>query len=205
MTEPTGERFQTSPELGFAFGRIPLGTVLDCLTSPELRDNQEANEVAEGLEGLRYYIEEGGDQSFLEAYTSAIKEALRVKENRAFPTEVYEKYQEISEILYAAHRQRVDEEKTAINDFLNQFPGVVTQDTEGRMRLVSVESSEIFPIEIYSTFIKMSVRQFALWSDQTQTELNGPIPLFVDMTVLPETFSRYLNQYRTLYEIELGD
>ena len=203
-SEPTGEHFSASPELGFAFGRIPIKKVADFLHTPELRGDTEAENIQLHLEIVSRYFKDGPELYLWDSYVSAEKQAREVTSDQWLSTEIHDKYREIAEMIKTEHLQSVDEETEYINTFLAQYSGVISKDTNGLILLQSVES---IPIEL--TPAEMSrkaspVRQIAAWSDETRLEIDKKEQLYVNMVALPEKYSIELNRYRTAYGVDLS-
>lgn len=201
-TESSGEQFSASPELGFAFGRISLETALGFLTSEEMRVNKEAQSLSFGLDVTRQYFKEGADLTLWEAHLAARHQARILHENHRIPEAAVQKYEEIIDLLHTEYLDSIGGEKEVINKILQTYPGVLTSDKEGALKLVGVDtvSNALNEREVMT---KAPVRQVAFWSDESQTEVELGMPLYVDMTALPETFSEDLNRYRVLYGVTI--
>ncbi|MGV9002280.1 MAG: hypothetical protein ACOH18_05000 [Candidatus Saccharimonadaceae bacterium] len=170
-----------------------------------MQEDQEATHVALKLDSVHEYFEKGVRLVFWESYLVALEEATKTKKNLELPKEVPEKYQEIVTILYNAHTRHIGEEIDPINSLLTDYPGVIVKDSEGHIQLLSVDTLHVALTETDITLGQSPVRQIVTWSDGTSEERDEPIPLFVDMTALPESFSKNLNKYRTLNGISLTD
>ena len=203
-TEPTGEQFKASPELGFAFGRISIDTVLDFLRSPDMLDSKEADDIQLYLGLTESYFNEGPQLMLWQSFIEAKKQASSAQADLWLSKAVADKYAEISTMIYADHVHAVADEMQTINAFLSAYPGLVTKDIEGEVVLSSVESTHQDLTDSQIQANGAPVRQTATWNNDTQTEITpGETQLYVDMTVLPDSFSYELNRYRTLYGVDL--
>lgn len=204
ITEPTGEPFSASPELGFAFGRIKIGKIVDFLNSDELLSNKEAADLRMNLAVVKHYFEYGPDLSLWEYHRKASKEVKIFTGDDLISEDILQRYIEIADMLLVDHLAYVDEEKAGINEFLARHPRLITKDEENTAQLMAVNSvhRDVTPSEMLGGI--SPVQEITFWSDSTQTEIQHPSTVYVDMTALPEEYSQSLNRYRTLYGVDLN-
>lgn len=204
MTEQTGENFNTSPELGFAFGRISLRTALDFLSSPELRGDSEAGDIGLHLGMIQDYFKDGASLYIWHTYADTVKTLLWAKESGHVSDTTQQKHREVADLLYREHTEFINDEAEDINRFLVEHPGVITRDTAGDVALQAVSSHHVpQPVDAARKGVP-PVQTEAHWSDDTHTDTQQSTGLYVDMTALPEKYSRALHQYRILYDVDVN-
>lgn len=204
MTEQTGEQQQASPELGFAFDRIPIQRVLDIFTMPELRQDKEADAIELALIMVQSYFKDGANLDIWRSYIETRMVGVHAQEQGVLSSKVLEQLEDVAQQVYGEHIDFMTSEADDVNRFIEAYPGVITSDAGGDRKLLSVRS-ESLPVTARVGRAEHSrpIRQEALWSDGDQEEIDIGRSVFVDMQQLPTKYSKVLQHYRILYDIDL--
>jgi hypothetical protein len=190
----------SSPELGFTFGQIPVQEMADFLASTEVREQQDVQDLKLEIDVLINYFQNGPRLMLWESYLEAQKQADTAARDEWLRDEVSDQYLQIAQMILTDHYKYIDEEKRAINSFLNTCEGLITKGVStSSVALVGVDTlhKQLTDVEARATL--SPVERIAFWSDGTQESIDSEIPLYVDMTTLPVSYSQGLNRYRMLY------
>ena len=126
MTEQQGEQVKLSPELGFAFGKKSIGEALEFFTSPELKSDQQAEEIALGLGFVDdFFSTEGIISDVWPAYVEAVNITNSVKASNVLSGDIAARYSELAGEIYAQHLEFVNGSLGEIKQFLVDYPGAV--------------------------------------------------------------------------------
>jgi hypothetical protein len=203
ITEPGGEVHSPLPELGFAFGKVPIQKIADFLASPEMRANREAQDLKLGIDVISNYFRNGPMLMLWESYREAQKQADKATYDEWLSDEIADRYLQIAQIILDDHYRYIDEEKEGINSFLNAHEGFIVN--ENRAPLIGVDTihKKLTPREVRAEVAP--IEQVAFWADATEEPVvTSETQLYVNVAALPDSYAKNLDHYRNLYGVTLS-
>ena len=143
MTEQTGEKNYSSPELGFALPTLPIEEVTQRLqraVSPEASSVVEDFQLS--LAMIEQYVAHGPGREVWDTYR-ALNEQYRIaREHGVLEEALMAQYETLLSGVKAAHGAFVNEEAAALNQFLDQYPSLIVGDDGAALTAVQTRDMQ---------------------------------------------------------------
>lgn len=201
MTEPTGEHFHSSPELGFAFGNVFLEDFLDALDVPELRQNSEMDDLSFSLRVAGDFLREGPVRDAWYTFVDAERLAKEVASQGILSSELVRQYQDVANQTYAEHIEYVAGHVDDVNTFLATHPELLVR-ADDRAALRAVGLQHIPRAEVRLRHSADPARVLADWGGGIEEVSTAP-KLYVNMAALPDRYAEAVDRYSRDYEVAI--